>query len=398
MLGILSPLSALGTLRPAPTASVLIAVAVAAWVVGCVEPRAPVAVGSVPELMVEIGSTESVDLAGYFSDPDGDELSYVALSSDADVAAVAISRDAVAVTGVTSGSAEITVTASDGSSSALQGFTALVPLADRKVLQVLYDELDGDNWWNNTNWLTDASLDEWHGVSTDSDGRVRTLDVRVNRLRGEIPPELGSLSSLRSLHLNNNSLRGEIPSELGDLSNLEILSLGGNSLTGAIPPELGDLSNLEYLSLSLDSLTGAIPPELGDLSNLEILYLGGNRLTGKIPPELGGLSSLRSLYLDGNSLRGEIPPELGDLSNLEILSLAGNSLIGEIPLELRGLSSLGVLFLEGNSLTGEIPRDFLDLSLWHFDWYDNDGLCAPNTIEFDRWIERFLSRGGPRCD
>ncbi|MCY3808709.1 MAG: Ig-like domain-containing protein, partial [Gemmatimonadetes bacterium] len=178
-------------LRLASSVSVL--VVVAAWVVGCGDPQPPVAVGIMPKLTVEVGSSESIDLAAYFSDPDGDGLSYAAASSNAEVATVAISGDAVAVTGVASGSTEITVTASDGSSEVSQDFTASVH-ADRQVLEILYDELGGDNWRDNTYWLTDAPLEEWYGASANADGRVDALDLWANSLRGEIPPELGDLS------------------------------------------------------------------------------------------------------------------------------------------------------------------------------------------------------------
>ena len=197
-----------GALRLALNASLM--VAVATWVVGCGEPRPPVAVGSMPELTVEVGSTESVDLAGYFSYPDGDELGHAASSSNAVVPTVAISGDSVAVTGVASGSAEITVTASDGRFSASQDFTASDLLVEREVLEILYDELGGDGWHDNTNWKTDKPLDEWYGVSTNADGRVDTLMLLHNSLTGEIPPELGSLSNLEVLFLSSNSLTGEI--------------------------------------------------------------------------------------------------------------------------------------------------------------------------------------------
>ena len=410
-----------GSLRPASSVSVL--VAVAPWVVACGEPRSPVAVGSIPELRVEVGSTESTGLAGYFNDPDGDELSYDASSSNVQVATVAISGDSVAVAGVASGSVEITVTASDGSLSASQDFTASVLLTDRRVLEIVYDELGGDGWADNTNWKTDKPLDEWSGVSTNADGQVDTLKLRYHSLTGEIPselgdlsnierlelrdnyltgaipPELGDLSNLERLELSRNSLTGEIPSELGDLSSLHTLYLANNSLTGEIPSELGELSSLHTWSLDNNSLTGAIPPELGDLSNLRYLTLDNNSLTGEIPPELGDLSSLQRLDLHANLLTGEIPPELGDLSSLHTLYLADNSLTGEIPSELGDLSSLQRLHLQANLLTGEIPLDFLDLSaLEWFYWHRNDGLCAPNTNEFDFWLRRLTDWRGARCD
>ena len=54
-------------------------------------------------------------------------------------------------------------------------------------------------------------MGEWHGVTTDSDGRVTHLDLQRNQLTGGIPAELGDLSNLIGLWLTNNQLTGEIP-------------------------------------------------------------------------------------------------------------------------------------------------------------------------------------------
>ena len=60
-------------------------------------------------------------------------------------------------------------------------------------------------------------------------------------MSGEIPPELGSLSSLTWLGLSNNDLSGELPAELGSLSNLRDLELEWNSdLSGCVPSSLED--------------------------------------------------------------------------------------------------------------------------------------------------------------
>ena len=64
-------------------------------------------------------------------------------------------------------------------------------------------------------------------------------------MSGEIPAELGSLSSLGRLILHHNELSGEIPTWLGSLSKLEALELSVNYLSGEIPAELGSLSNLD---------------------------------------------------------------------------------------------------------------------------------------------------------
>ena len=135
---------------------------------------------------------------------------------------------------------------------------------DENALVALYNATDGDDWSDNTNWLSAAPLDEWYGVTTDATGRVIELVLEYNDLDGWIPSELGRLSRLERLSLHGNRQLGEeLPPELGNLSRLERLSLHGNrQLGGEIPPELGNLSNLTILSLSLNELSGCIPAVL----------------------------------------------------------------------------------------------------------------------------------------
>ena len=104
--------------------------------------------------------------------------------------------------------------------------------ADRAVLAALHNATNGENWANNSNWLSDRPIREWHGVTNDADGRVTGLYLDRNKLTGEIPMELGNLSELQWLFLSQNQLTGEIPTELENLSKLQDLFLRGNQLTG----------------------------------------------------------------------------------------------------------------------------------------------------------------------
>ena len=291
--------------------------------------------------------------------------------------------------------------------------------SDREALMALYDATDGGNWTNNTNWGSNEDLDEWHGVSTDSDGRVERLNLRNNGLSGQIPAELGDLGALKWLLLGTNtdlsgsipaelgdlgalewldlaytSVSGSIPSELGNLGALEVLVIVETSVTGGIPPELGNLSSLVALDLRHNSgLSGSIPPELGNLSALRWLYIIDNGLSGSIPPELGNLSALRWLDLRGNGLSGSIPSELGNITGLETLYLSVNQLSGGVPSSLGSLSALTRMHLNRNRLTGAIPNTFLNLRLEEreFSWWSNLSLCVPATEAFRSWLTRMGS-------
>ena len=102
---------------------------------------APVAVGVIPDQRLdEGGGSLDVDLAPFFDDPDGDELTYRAASSDVRVVTLAITGAVLTLAPVTYGSAMVTVTAEDsGGLLATQKFT--VGVDDRTVRAVLNNTL-----------------------------------------------------------------------------------------------------------------------------------------------------------------------------------------------------------------------------------------------------------------
>ena len=147
-----------------------------------------------------------------------------------------------------------------GGASPAQGSTDM-PAADRAVLAALYDAMDGANWRSRDNWLSDAPLDEWHGVTTDDGGRVTLLDLRHNRLSGEIPSQLVDLPGLEGLWVGgSSSLTGCIPEELRHLSGGDLGRLGLPFCQTADPPETpggtphSDRAVLVALYDSLDGL------------------------------------------------------------------------------------------------------------------------------------------------
>lgn len=155
-----------------------------------------------------------------------------------------------------------------------------------EALKALYAATDGDNWDNNTNWLSDKPLTQWYGIETK-----------------------GSEDRIYSIKLSNNNLKGKIPTEIGNLKDLEYLWLDNNELTGTIPDTIFQLKNLKWLYLQENSLEGELPQNVS-MPALEVLYLNNNLLTGNLSTSWIYLNNLRDFRLFNNKLSGIITEEI----------------------------------------------------------------------------------------
>ena len=125
------------------------------------------------------------------------------------------------------------------------------PLRDRAALIAFYGSMDGPNWHNNTNWLSHEPIGRWHGITTDSSGRVTRIEFWYNGLKGQLPPRFSDLTALEVLSLPNGGI-----SDLSGLSNLphlRELELGGNEISDVSP--LLELTNLRQLGLWHNTLS-----------------------------------------------------------------------------------------------------------------------------------------------
>ena len=241
----------------------------------------------------------------------------------------------------------------------------------RNALIALYNATDGDNWINNTNWLSEEPLGDWYGVTTDVDGNVIRLQLTTNNLVGMIPPEIEDLSELEVLQLGQNTIIGSIPVELCSLLQLYDLRINNNQLNGNIPNEIGNLTSLKTLYLEFNNLTGAIPSSIGSLVVLESLMINSNQLTGALPEELGNIPTLLTLYVNNNGLSGEVPESLGNLSNLYALFLSTNSFTGTFPANIANIPSLNTLFVKLNHFDS-IPEVYNTFICDNINFNEND--------------------------
>ena len=87
--------------------------------------QGPEAVGSIPDQTIPAGQTVTIDASQYFSDPDGDPLTYAATTTNVAFAAVSMSGSNLTIAGVAPGSATVTVTASDPGGLSVQQSAAV---------------------------------------------------------------------------------------------------------------------------------------------------------------------------------------------------------------------------------------------------------------------------------
>ena len=73
--------------------------------------------------------------------------------------------------------------------------------AERAILEAIYTSAGGTDWRRQDNWGSSAAVDDWYGVGTAADGRVRQIRLNRNGLVGTLPATLANLSGLETLRL-----------------------------------------------------------------------------------------------------------------------------------------------------------------------------------------------------
>lgn len=152
--------------------------------------RAPDAAGEIPHTQVPPGDSVTVEVSGYFSEPDGQELVYTATASDTSIATVLGSGAALTIVGRTLGTAGVTVTATDpGGLTATGSFDVTVnsaPVVKRPI--ETRNLLPGRGTWviQGYKFFEDPDGDDLEYSSATSNAQVvtTTVDGFLIRVRG----------------------------------------------------------------------------------------------------------------------------------------------------------------------------------------------------------------------
>lgn len=276
-------------------------------------------------------------------------------------------------------------------------------ITDSLALIELYNSTTG------LNWNLNSPISTWQGISVDTNGCVKRIQLDGLLSGGTIPHQLNNIANLIELDLEDCQLTGQIPSSLGELNKLVELDLEGNQLTGSIPLSFADLASLEELVLIDNELSGCYFPEiqsLCDVTSANSQISNGNNFDGswsafcgvednacapcRVRDSLTLISVLdsfeshsinTSLPLDTWSritlnesgcvvkidwdeccvYGGTLAPEIGDLHALEFFRMSEGLVGGTLPPELGNLSNLKYLFIIDNAFTGSIPSEFGNL-------------------------------------
>ena len=261
----------------------------------------PKVASAIPAQSVVAGGSLSVKVSPHFSDPDGDDLTYSASSSDRTVAMVSARKDTVLVRGVSKGSADITVTARDPrGASVSQSFRVRVAAGnaapevvsaipaltvgagESRVVDVSghFRDPDGDGLTYEAGSSNEAAATV---VASGSEVTVTGVFRGASRVtvtardgRG------GSVSQDFAVTVPNRS-----PEAVGALAALTVSKgdTGSVSVSGGFRDPDGD--ELKYTATS--SAAGVLAVEVdGDRVKYEALKLGTSRVTVTADDGLGG--------------------------------------------------------------------------------------------------------------
>ncbi|VVA14292.1 PREDICTED: receptor [Prunus dulcis] len=291
-------------------------------------------------------------------------------------------------------------------SSPISGFFA--NFSNLRLLDLSENNIRGKihHWIWSSNRLYTLNLSSNYLVTLEApllNSTVKTVDLHLNQLQGQIPTSLpyakyldysrNNFNSIPSniVYLARNNLTASFSNvEVTEDSSLQILEIGGNQLDGK------NISTLRVLILRSKNFYGGTEclNTNGTWSGLQIIDLAHNNFSGEIQgilwrtwremmaAENGSLLTTvvgshtkrkpsnticnrpedptchgnpNAISPLDNNFSGPIPKEMGEFKSLRVLNLSRNAFTGEIPSSFGNMRVLESLDPSQNKLSGHIP-------------------------------------------
>ncbi|KAG2667162.1 hypothetical protein I3760_15G098400 [Carya illinoinensis] len=190
------------------------------------------------------------------------------------------------------------------------------------------------------------------------------------------------LNYMSGIDLSCNKLEGEIPAELGDLSSIHALNLSFNNLIGSIPTQFSNLHQIESLDLSHNNLDGTIPPQLIELNSLAVFNVAHNNFWGTTPERKAQFGTFDESSYEGNPLLCG-PPLHKACTKIQTLS--------NIPTDDEGDEACGFMDLEVFYISFAVSYTIMLLGIvailyinphWRHAWFNFVELCISTCYYF----------------
>ena len=295
---------------------------------------APKAVGAVPGVSLEVeGNSETVNISSYFTDDDGDVLSYLAASADGTVSTVSISGVEVTITPIGVGTTTATIVASDGSMTTTQDIAVTVtPIHNRAPVAmgsidsiVLKVDAQPANV-NVANSFSDPDGDALHYQAESSDENSVVVDV-LGTVVTITPISVGTtnvsvtasdaagLTATQSIEVKVEE-GNRAPVALGVISDIT-LAVGVGVVTINVGENFSDPDGqaLTFTAASTDASVATVGVSGAEVT---ITPIGVGTTTATVVASDGSLTATQVVALTVTPMPNRAPEAVGSIDNITL--------------------------------------------------------------------------------
>ena len=303
--------------------------------------QAPVAAGTILPVTLTAGdSAQTVNVSTYFSDADGDRLSYTAVSANTSKATVSVSGSIITITPVAEGTTTVQVTASDGSLTATQTIVVLVnpppnraPVASGIIVPITLTAGDNPTNLDVSSYFSDADGDRLTYTAVSSDTSKATVSVSGSIIT--ITPvaegamtitvmaqDLEGLTITQAIAVTVNPAPNRAPVTSGTIAPIT-LTAGGSPQTVNLSTYFSDPDGdrLGYTAVSANTAVATVT-----VSNATVTIspvAAGGTMVMVIVQDLDGLTVTQNIAVTVNPAPNRTPVAVGTISSITLT--AGDS-------------------------------------------------------------------------